>query len=280
MGRPDPVASNARPDPARQSPSVLVIGCGALARELLDVVAMNGLPNLRVECLPAILHNRPEKIPGAVRSRLESAGDYDEVYVAYGDCGTGGMLDRVLEEFGVERLPGAHCYQFYAGMGAFEEMHEDEPATFYLTDYLTRHFYRLIWQGLGLDRHPDLLDDYFGNYERVIYLAQTDDPALTEEAQAAAERLGLRFERRLVGYGELERELVKIGRGDNRGGTTPLEPPDTTGSPHPGLGGRPSHDADHGGGTTLLEPPDTPESPRTPRHPPVSPSPAGRRTQP
>lgn len=199
----------ARPDTAW--PSVLVIGCGALARELLDVVTMNALSNIRVECLPAILHNRPEKIPGAVRSRLEAAGDYDRVYVAYGDCGTGGMLDRVLDEFGVERLPGAHCYQFYSGIETFDAMHEDEPATFYLTDYLARHFDRLVWQGLGLDRHPELLGDYFGNYERVVYLAQTDDPTLTAVARASADRIGLRFERRLVGHGEMAPELVRIG---------------------------------------------------------------------
>jgi len=199
----------ARPDTAW--PSVLVIGCGALARELLDVVAMNSLTNIRVECLPAILHNRPEKIPAAVRSRLAAAGDYDRVYVAYGDCGTGGMLDRVLDEFGVERLPGTHCYQFYSGIETFDAMHEEEPATFYLTDYLARHFDRLVWQGLGLDRHPELLGDYFGNYERVVYLAQTDDPTLTAVARASADRIGLRFERRLVGYGEMAPELVRIG---------------------------------------------------------------------
>lgn len=192
--------------------SVLVIGCGALARELLDVVSRNDLPNIRVECLPAILHNRPEKIPDAVRARLDAATGYDRVYVAYGDCGTGGLLDKVLDEYGVERLPGAHCYQFYAGIDHFDALHEDEPGTFYLTDYLARHFDRLIWQGLGLDRHPELMEDYFGNYERVLYLAQTDDAQLTDLAQNAAARLGLHFERRLVGYGELERQVVRVGR--------------------------------------------------------------------
>ncbi len=192
------------------------------------MVRRNGLSNLRVECLPAILHNRPEKIPAAVRSKLETtAGDYDQVYVAYGDCGTGGMLDRVLEEFGVERLPGAHCYQFYAGLDQFDLMHEDEPATFYLTDYLTRHFERLVWQGLGLDRHPELLEDYFGNYRQVVYLAQTESPDLVEAARMAADRLGLAFETRLVGYGELERELVTIGSntGSIEGGRPPSNPP-------------------------------------------------------
>jgi hypothetical protein len=201
----------AQPEIEARGPSVLVIGCGALARELLDVVSRNGLQNIRVECLPAILHNRPEKIPAAVRARLEAAEGYDRVFVAYGDCGTGGMLDAVLDEFGVERLSGAHCYQFFAGADAFDAMHEDEPGTIYLTDYLTRHFERLMWQGLGLDRWPELLDDYFGNYRRLVYLAQTDDPELTREAEKAANRLGLEFERRFVGYGEMEPALVTIG---------------------------------------------------------------------
>jgi hypothetical protein len=207
---PEAVTSAGRaPNP--RGPSVLVIGCGALARELLDVVSRNNLAEIRVECLPAILHNRPEKIPGAVRARLEAAEGFDRVFVAYGDCGTGGALDAVLDEFAVERLPGAHCYQFYAGIDTFDEIHEEEPGTLYLTDYLTRHFDRLIWQGLGLDRWPELLEDYFGNYERVVYLAQTDDPGLTEEARLAALRLGLQFERRLVGFGVMEPELVRIG---------------------------------------------------------------------
>lgn len=197
--------------PDTRGPAVLVIGCGALARELLDVVSRNELPSITIECLPAILHNRPEKIPDAVRARLEQADGYDRVFVAYGDCGTGGKLDDVLDEFGVERLPGAHCYQFYAGTDTFDAMHEDEPGTLYLTDYLARHFDRLVWQGLGLDRHPELLEDYFGNYRRVVYLAQTADERLAGLAREAADRLGLSFERRLVGYGELEPQLVRIG---------------------------------------------------------------------
>jgi len=192
------------------APSVLVIGCGAIARELLDVVRMNHLQKVKVECLPAILHNRPEKIPDAVRSRIESATGYDSIFVAYGDCGTGGRLDTVLEEFGVERLPGAHCYQFFAGPADFDEMQEQEIGTLYLTDYLARHFDRLIWRGLGLDRHPDLLADYFGHYTRVLHLAQTEDANRETDARAAAASLGLRYERRLVGYGALEPALVQL----------------------------------------------------------------------
>lgn len=191
-------------------PSILVIGCGALAQELLDVVKRNSLDNIRVECLPAILHNSPDKIPAAVRAKLESADNYDKVFVAYGDCGTGGRLDAVLEEFGVERLEGAHCYAFFAGQDQFEEIQNEELGSLYLTDYLARHFDRLIWRGLGLDRWPELLDDYFSHYKRVVYLAQTDDPLRTADAQQAADRLGLSFERRMVGYGEMEPALVNI----------------------------------------------------------------------
>lgn len=199
------------PDPGGR-PSVLVLGCGALARELLEIVDRNDLANIRVECLPAVLHNTPDKIPWAVRARLIAAQSYETVFVAYGDCGTGGMLDRVLEEFGVERLPGAHCYEFLAGLDVFAGMHEDEPGTLYLTDYLARHFDRIIWRGLGLDRWPELRDDYFGNYRRVVYLAQTEDPIRTEDARQAAHRLGLAFERRTVGYGVMEPELIRLGR--------------------------------------------------------------------
>lgn len=193
-----------------EPPSVLVIGCGALATDLLRILKLNNLENVRVECLPAILHNSPEKIPGAVRSRLETAKPYDRIFVAYGDCGTGGLLDEVLEEFDVERLPGAHCYQFFAGMSEFEELQEEEIGTFYLTDYLARHFDRIVWRGLGMDRWPELLDDYFGNYKRLVLLAQTDDPARTRQAKEAADRLGLDFERRFVGYGLMEPALVSI----------------------------------------------------------------------
>lgn len=194
--------------PEPEPSSVLVIGCGALAREMLHVA--EELPNVTIECLPATLHNRPERIPAAVRSRLEAARERDHVFVAYGDCGTGGELDRVLEEFGVERLPGDHCYEFYSGSDVFNGLRERELGTFYLTDFLARHFERIVWHGLGLDRWPQLRDDYFANYHRLVYLAQTHDPARTEEAKRAAGMLGLEFERRFVGYGDLSRSLITI----------------------------------------------------------------------
>jgi hypothetical protein len=184
----------------------LVIGCGALAHELVELTRRAGLPAMDLTCLPAALHNRPERIPGAVSARIRRAraDGYDRIFVAYADCGTGGLLDRVLEREGVARLEGAHCYEVYAGRAAFAALADEDPGTFYLTDFLARNFDRLVIRGLGLDRHPELLPVYFGNYRRLVYLAQTDDAALTERAAAGARVLGLAFERRLVGLGELE----------------------------------------------------------------------------
>jgi hypothetical protein len=183
----------------------LVIGCGALAPELVELTRRAGLPAMDLTCLPASLHNRPERIPGAVAARIRRArhDGYERIFVAYADCGTGGLLDGVLAGEGVERLEGAHCYEVYAGRAAFAALHDEEPGTFYLTDYLVRNFERLVVRGLGLDRHPELLPVYFGNYRRLVYLAEADDATLTTRAEAAAARLGLEFERRLVGLGEL-----------------------------------------------------------------------------
>jgi Protein of unknown function (DUF1638) len=190
------------------APRVLIVGCGALARELVELT--RGLPNVDITCLPATLHNRPGGIPKAVRERIRRRrAGYDRVFVAYADCGTGGLLDLALaEEPGVERLPGAHCYEFYAGRPDFARLTADEPATFFLTDFLARNFDRLVITGLGLDRHPELLEAYFGNYQRLVYLAQVDDPALVTVARRGARRLGLRFELRRTGYGELSTSIA------------------------------------------------------------------------
>lgn len=194
---------------AATAPKVLIVGCGALAREI--VALTRDLPNVDVTCLPATLHNRPGGIPAAVRDRIQRRrAGYDRVFVAYADCGTGGMLDRVLEEEGVERLPGAHCYEFYAGRPDFARLTDEEPATFFLTDFLARNFDRLVIRGLGLDRHPELLPQYFGNYRRLVYLAQTDDPELVAAARRGATRLGLEFELRHTGYGELATSLARV----------------------------------------------------------------------
>ncbi len=192
-------------------PEVLVLACGAVAREVLAVIAMNGWEHVTVRCLPARLHSTPQHIPAAVDAKLTALhGRYARVFVAYADCGTGGALDPVLERHGVERLPGAHCYGFLAGNDVWDAIHEDDPATFYLTDFLARHFDALVWRGLGLDRHPQLLPDLFGNYRRLVYLAQTDDSDLLARARAAADRLGLRFEHVRTGYGELVPSLTRF----------------------------------------------------------------------
>lgn len=198
-----------------ERPRTLVVACGALAREIVALVRAHGWEGaFEVQCLPAIWHNSPERIPDGVRRKLRAArGAFERVFVAYADCGTGGALDRVLAEEGAERLPGAHCYEVYCGAGAFAALHEAEPGSFYLTDYLARNFDRLVIQGLGIDRHPELLPAYFGHYRRLVHLAQTPDPALDGAARAAAERLGLAFERRATGYGDLEPFLAGAARG-------------------------------------------------------------------
>lgn len=185
---------------------VLLLACGALAREILAVTRMNGWSHLDLACLPAQLHNEPKKIPEAVRSKIRDARarGYAKIYVVYADCGTGGLLDTVCAEEGVARIAGPHCYSFFDGNDAFAERSEaGEITAFYLTDFLARQFDTLIWECLGMSRHPDLLPILFGNYEKVIYLAQTDDPTLEAKARAAADRLGLAFELRRTGYGDL-----------------------------------------------------------------------------
>jgi Protein of unknown function (DUF1638) len=186
-------------------PRTLLIACGALAREVLALIRLNGWSHMDLACLPAHLHNAPRRIPEAVRAKIRAARpNYRRIFVLYGDCGTGGVLDQVLADEGVERIPGPHCYAFYSGLDAFLAQAEAEPACFYLTDYLARHFERLVIQGLGLDRHPELLPLYFGNYEKLVYLAQLPDAQLEQQAKAAALRLGLAYEHRPTGYGGLQ----------------------------------------------------------------------------
>ena len=183
---------------------LLLIACGALAHEVMAVLRMSKLEGVEVQCLPAKLHNTPQKIPAAVRAKIrEERAHFERMLVLYGDCGTGGALDEVLAEEGVERIAGAHCYEFFATTPVFTEMADAEPASFYLTDFLVRHFDRLVWKGLGIDRHPELLPLYFGNYRKLIYLAQTDAPELRAKAKKAAERLGLAYEYHFTGYGDL-----------------------------------------------------------------------------
>lgn len=196
-----------------ESSSSLIIACGALAHELTAAIDRSGWNHLEIQCLPARLHNTPEKITSAVRERIHAArGRYRNIYVAYADCGTGGQLDAMLAQENVERIGGNHCYEFFAGTAVFKAMSDAEPGTFYLTDYLVRHFDRLILRDLGIEDHPELQSMYFGNYTRLIYLAQRRDEALLDRARAAAERLGLEFEYRLTGLEPFNRALHDIDR--------------------------------------------------------------------
>jgi hypothetical protein len=189
-------------EPELHPPRTLVVACGALTRELRAVLGQ--IPGARDRCtvtyLPAHLHNRPERIPAAVEHAVaDAAGDYDRIVVAYADCGTGGLLDAVVARLGATRLPGAHCYEMFAGSDAFAALSAAEPGTFYLTDYLARHFDALVVGGLGLDDHPELRDTYFAHYRRLVLLTQSDDPGLVTLGERAAARLGLAFVHRHVG---------------------------------------------------------------------------------
>lgn len=192
----------------------LLIACGALGREIAALRRANGWQALDVRCLPAQLHNRPERIAPAVRAEIEAnRGRYAQIFVVYADCGTRGQLDAVLKELGVERLPGAHCYEFLATPRVFAQLADSEPGTFYLTDFLLRHFERLVVRTLGLDRHPELAQEYFRNYRKLVYLAQVETPGAIERARQIAERFGFAFEYRFTGYGELGTRLQALVAG-------------------------------------------------------------------
>jgi len=190
---------------------ILLIACGALAREILDITKRNKWSHMDLTCLPANLHLYPEKIVQAVRDAVaKHRAAYDKIFIVYADCGTGGLLEQACGEMGVDMVRGPHCYSFFEGNQKFEEISESEFTAFYLTDFLVRQFDAFIWKPMGLDRHPDLKDMYFGNYEKLVYQAQTDDPELTQKAKVCAERLGLAFERRFTGYGDLPATLGQL----------------------------------------------------------------------
>lgn len=190
---------------------VLIIACGALAREITEFKRLYGWIHLQLKCIDALLHNRPEVIAGRLREKIgRFKDDYDRVFVAYADCGTGGAIDAVLEEEGIDRLPGAHCYDAFAGSDRLQAMAKAEPGTFYLTDFLARNFDRFVIEPLQLDKHPQLRDAYFGNYRRVVYLSQTRDKVLLQAARDAARRLGLEFEHVHCGYGDLQAKLKSL----------------------------------------------------------------------
>ena len=189
----------------------LIIACGALARELSEVVSINNLKHIEVECLPASYHNSPDKIPAALEERiLKHSADYEQIFVGYADCGTGGKVDKVCEKFGLKRLSGSHCYEFFAGRENFANIQENNIGSFYLTDFLVRHFERLVIKALWIDTHPELLNEDFGNYTQVVYLAQTDDPKLEELAREAAKKLGLELVIKKTDYGDLEPEIISL----------------------------------------------------------------------
>ncbi len=198
-----------RPAPDR----VLIIACGALAREILATVEAGRLEHVDLTCLPALLHNRPEKIPDAVRAAVRKGRDkgYRTIAVGYADCGTGGLLEKVCAEEGVEMMAGPHCYAFFSGTDDFLARGDADMDAFFLTDFLARQFETLIIRGLGIDRHPELQEIYFAHYRRLVYLEQKADPALEAKARAAAERLGLAFEKRVTGYGDLARFVHAAG---------------------------------------------------------------------
>jgi hypothetical protein len=194
-----------------QSSEIVIIGCSALLKEINALKKANDWQHVSVDAITAELHNRPEKITPAVRSSIEAAQQRGaEVFVAYGDCGTGGELDRLLEEKSVTRIAGAHCYQFFAGQQTFEAIQEQELGTFYLTDFLARHFDRLVIRGLGLDKKPALIPMFFGNYKKLMYLAQTEDIELQKAAQQAATSLGLEYDYHYTGMGDMAPAIVQF----------------------------------------------------------------------
>ncbi|MGX9118006.1 DUF1638 domain-containing protein [Mesorhizobium sp. BHbsci] len=201
------IARKLKPD---QRDRLLVIACGMIAREVLAVKEQLGLDHLDLTCLPAEFHFYPDRIAPAMDKAIEKAkaDGYSNIFVGYADCGTGGLLDRVCEKHGVERMAGPHCFAFYQGMDAYAKVADDDMMSFYMTDFLCRQFDAFFMKPLGLDRHPELIKDYFGNYEKLVYIAQTDDPELDKVAEKAARMLGLAYERRSTGYGDLTTELA------------------------------------------------------------------------
>ncbi|MEP5729771.1 MAG: DUF1638 domain-containing protein [Sulfitobacter sp.] len=194
-----------------QNGRILLIACGALAREILDIKALNGWDHLDLTCLPAKYHLYPEKITTEVRAAvLKHREKYADIFVVYADCGTGGLLQSACDDLGVQMIAGPHCYSFFEGNTAFASKADQEFTSFYLTDFLVRQFDAFVWKPMGLDRHPELRDMYFGNYEKLIYQAQTNDAALTIKAKECATKLGLTFERRFTGYGDLETTLARL----------------------------------------------------------------------
>ncbi len=191
---------------------ILLIACGALAKEIMDIIELNKLEHIELECLPAQLHNTPDHIPSRVEEKIiEAKGKgYKNIYCVYADCGTGGQLDTVLGQHEVSRIAGPHCYSFFVGNALFPKQSEQEITSFYLTDFLAEHFENFVIKPLGLDKHPELKNIYFEHYEKVIFLAQTENSQLKDKAKAAADYLDLKFEYQFTGYGDLDVTLNQL----------------------------------------------------------------------
>ena len=193
------------------SDKILILACGALAKEIAVLIHLNGWTHLKTRYLPAILHNTPEKITEQLRINLQGAqAKFSRIFIGYADCGTGGKIDSLLDEFDVQRLPGAHCYEFFAGKQTFAEIIKEEIGSYFLTDFLVKAFEKLVWQGMKIDRHPELLPIYFKHYKKLVYLAQSENQELQTQAYEIAGRLGLVYEKRFTGYGELEHSLAAL----------------------------------------------------------------------
>jgi len=197
--------------PPQAEGRILLIACGALAHEVLAIKSLNSFTHLDLQCLPANLHLWPDRIPDAVEKAVLAHQDsYQTIFILYADCGTGGLLQEKCKKLGVEMIAGPHCYSFFEGNAAFAAKADAEFTAFYLTDFLVRQFDAFVWRPMGLDRHPELRDMYFGNYTKLVYQAQTNDPALDAKAQDCAARLGLAYERRFTGYGDLATEIERV----------------------------------------------------------------------
>ncbi len=189
---------------------ILIIGCGALAHEVREIIKLNDWDNVRLQCLNADLHNTPKILPAKIKESIDSnINDYSKIFLAYADCGTGGLIDLILKDYDIERLDGAHCYEFYSGSSVFEELSEKEIGTFYLTDFLVKNFDRLVVDGLGIQKYPALKEEYFKNYKNVVYLAQKQDNVLESKARECADYLNLEFSALFTGLNNLENQLSK-----------------------------------------------------------------------
>lgn len=190
--------------------TVLVIACGAISHELNYLKTINSWDHITIQCLNADLHNTPKKIPNKIKEKLDLVGgNFDQVFIAYADCGTGGLLDSMLNEYNIKRLPGAHCYEFFTGLKEFKSLMDNEIGTFYLTDFLVKHFNRLIIKGLGIDKHPQLKDEYFRNYKKLTYLAQSKSEKLANQAKYHADYLNLEFAMHYTGLDNLKKNTLE-----------------------------------------------------------------------